>query len=42
MDAFMPSFPSRWVLESKKECPETVELNGRRYKVYGALAFGGG
>ncbi len=42
MDAFMPSFPSRWVLESKKECPETVELHGRRYKVYGALAFGGG
>ena len=33
-----PSFDSRWLLEGKNECPQEVELNGRRYHVFGALA----
>ena len=42
MDTTMPHFPTHWVLEGKQECPETVVLNGRRFRVYGALAYGGG
>ena len=33
-----PSFDSRWLLEGKNECPQEVELNGRRYHVFGELA----
>ncbi len=33
-----PSFDSRWLLEGKSECPGEVELNGRRYQVFGDLA----
>ena len=33
-----PSFDSRWLLEGKSECPEEVELNGRRYQVFGDMA----
>ena len=33
-----PSFDSRWLLEGKNECPQEVELNDRRYHVFGALA----
>ncbi|MGM9619507.1 MAG: DHH family phosphoesterase [Oscillospiraceae bacterium] len=39
LDAVVPAFPSRWVLEGKAECPDTVELNGRHFRVYGALAY---
>ena len=30
-----PTFDSRWLLEGKTECPEEVELGGRRYQVFG-------
>ncbi len=33
-----PSFDSRWLLEGKNECPEEVELGGRRYQVFGDMA----
>ena len=33
-----PSFDSRWLLEGKSECPEAVELGGRRYQVFGDMA----
>ena len=33
-----PAFDSRWLLEGKTECPEEVELGGRRYQVFGDLA----
>ncbi|MGM9661832.1 MAG: DHH family phosphoesterase [Oscillospiraceae bacterium] len=39
LDAVVPGFPSRWVLEGKGECPDTVVLNGRHFRVYGALAY---
>ena len=33
-----PAFDSRWLLEGKSECPEEVELGGRRYRVFGDMA----
>ena len=33
-----PAFDTRWLLEGKDECPQEVELNGRRYRVFGDLA----
>ena len=37
MSELVPAFDSRWLLEGKNECPQEVELNGRRYHVFGAL-----
>ena len=36
-----PDFDSRWLLEGKNECPQEVDLNGRRYQVFGDLARAG-
>ncbi len=33
-----PAFDSRWLLEGKNQCPEEVELGGRRYRVFGDMA----
>ena len=33
-----PNFDSRWLLEGKDECPAEVEMNGRRYRVFGDMA----
>ena len=33
-----PAFDTRWLLEGKDECPEEVELGGRRYQVFGDMA----
>ena len=33
-----PSFDGRWLLEGKNACPDEVELNGRRYQVFGDMA----
>ncbi len=33
-----PNFDSRWLLEGKSECPQEVELGGRRYQVFGDMA----
>ena len=30
-------FPVAWLLEGRQECPQRVELNGRRYRVYGSM-----
>ena len=32
-----PHFPTSWLLEGKSRCPERVEMNGRRFQVYGSL-----
>ncbi|MBR3570705.1 MAG: DHH family phosphoesterase [Oscillibacter sp.] len=32
-----PGFPVQWLLEGKRECPERVELNGRRFRVFGSV-----
>ena len=36
--ASLPSFSFRWLLENKSEAPETVAVNGRRFRVYGTLS----
>lgn len=33
-----PDFPIQWLLEGKRECPERVFMNNRRFQVYGSLA----
>ena len=38
LSAALPGFDARWLMEGKSECPEEVELSGRRYRVYGHLA----
>ena len=30
-------FPVQWLLEGKSECPDRVEMNSRRFRVYGSL-----
>ena len=37
VDDAVPDFPVQWLLEGKQECPERVEMNGRRFRVYGSL-----
>ena len=32
-----PNFPVQWLLEGKSECPDRVEMNSRRFRVYGSL-----
>lgn len=38
MEELLPGFADRWLLEGRNECPELVELNGRRFHVSGTLA----
>ena len=33
----VPDFPVEWLLEGKSECPDRVEMNSRRFRVYGSL-----
>ncbi|MCI2055507.1 MAG: DHH family phosphoesterase [Oscillibacter sp.] len=33
----VPNFPVQWLLEGKQECPDRVEMNNRRFRVYGSL-----
>ena len=33
----VPNCPVQWLLEGKRECPERVVMNGRRFRVYGSL-----
>jgi len=33
----VPNFSVQWLLEGKQECPERVEMNSRRFRVYGSL-----
>ena len=37
VDDAVPHFPTSWLLEGKSRCPERVEMNGRRFQVYGSL-----
>ena len=37
MDDVMPKFSARWLTEGRSECPQDVEIQGRRYRVYGNL-----
>ena len=37
MDDVMPKFSTRWLTEGRSECPQDVEIQGRRYRVYGGL-----
>ena len=34
----IPTFSARWLLEGKTECPDTVEVNGRLFRIYGSLS----
>ena len=34
----VPGFDGHWLLEGKRECPESVVWNHRTYRVYGALS----
>jgi c-di-AMP phosphodiesterase-like protein len=38
LETVVPNFSTQWLLDGKKECPEEVELGGRRYHVYGHIA----
>lgn len=33
----VPNFSNKWLMEGKKECSKLVELNGRKYKVFGNI-----
>ena len=35
---FSPDFPTHWLLEGKSECPETVVMGGRHFRVFGNLS----
>ena len=37
LNAVVPSFSVRWLLEGKNECPENVVWNHRIYRVYGGV-----
>lgn len=37
----IPDFSTKWLLDGKTECPDTVTINGRRYSVFGNLARSG-
>ena len=37
VDDAVPDFPVQWLLEGKQECPDRVEMNSRRFRVYGCL-----
>ena len=37
MQDVVPRFSTRWLTEGRTECPQDVELQGRRYRVYGNL-----
>ena len=38
VDDVLPDFPTHWLLEGKSECPETVMLGGRHFRVFGNLS----
>ncbi len=37
MEDVVPHFSTRWLAEGRTECPQDVEIQGRRYRVYGNL-----
>ena len=38
IDDILPDFPTHWLLEGKSECPETVMMGGRHFRVFGNLS----
>ena len=38
IDDILPDFPTHWLLEGKSECPETVVMGGRHFRVFGNLS----
>ena len=38
IDDVLPDFPTHWLLEGKSECPETVMLGERHFRVFGNLS----
>ena len=42
LDALIPGFDSRWLMEGKSECPAEVAYAGRRFLVFGHLVRTGG
>ncbi len=38
IDAAVPEFSTKWLLDGKTECPNEYELNGRHYVVFGHVA----
>lgn len=38
----VPNLSSRWLLEGKQESPERVEMNGRKFRVFGSLVRAAG
>ncbi|MEG1404050.1 MAG: DHH family phosphoesterase [Oscillospiraceae bacterium] len=39
---FVPGFKSKWLTEGKLQYPDLIELNSRRYRVYGNIVRGEG
>lgn len=37
LDELIPELPIKWLLDGKNECPELMDIDGRRYKVFGSL-----
>lgn len=40
MDQVIPGFPTHWLLEGKKECPELVMWDHRQFRVFGSVGRG--
>lgn len=38
IDDILPDFPTHWLLEGKSECPDTVMMGGRHFRVFGNLS----
>ena len=38
MDDVIPGFPVQWLVEGKRECPERLIIDNRRFRVFGSLA----
>lgn len=38
MEDVLPDFPTHWLLEGKTECPETILMNGRHFRIFGNLS----
>lgn len=37
IDEVVPGFPTHWLVEGKRECPELVVWNERQFRVYGSI-----
>ena len=37
IDEVVPGFPTHWLVEGKRECPELVVWNDRQFRVYGSI-----